>query len=268
MTSKTSETTEKAYEPSTSLGAKVARKLLPMRARRDLKFKLERPLVSFTFDDFPRSARYQGGDILAMQGWRATYYVAAGLMGIANHHGESFREIDLEHVQACGHEIAGHTYSHLDCAANSSKTVLDEIERNTAALKALGVSNPIEHFAWPYGTTNAAHKSMLADHFKSMRGVNSGVHYGKADLNLLKSTPLFSGPKLETALLHLSSLKKKPGWLIFFTHDVRPNPSEWGINQRDFGKVIAAVKDCGAEVLPVGKAIKKLERQKLGGPYG
>lgn len=248
-----------AYEPSTSFGAKISRKLLHLQARRDLKFKLDRPLVSFTFDDFPRSARYQGGDILAMQGWRATFYVAAGLKDIENHHGKSFREIDLTHILECGHEIAGHTYSHLDCAECLSEHVLMEIERNAAALKAMGVTKPIEHFAWPYGTTNAAHKAALGKHFKSMRGVTSGVHHSRADLNLLKSTPLFSGSELDNALELLRGLKKRPGWLIFFTHDVRNSPSKWGITPADFGKVIAAVKDCGADVLPVGKAIRKLE---------
>lgn len=220
-------------------------------------------MVSFTFDDFPRTARYQGGDILAMQGWRATYYVAAGLMGIENHHGESFHATDVQQLHECGHEISGHTYSHLDCAQSTPEQVIAETKRNTAALKAMGVDTPIEHFAWPYGTTNAAHKAALAKRFKSMRGVSSGVHYGKADLNLLKSTPLFSGPETDEALSLLQGLKKKPGWLIFFTHDVRANPSKWGISGRDFGRVIAAVKDCGADVLPVGKALEKLE-----GHYG
>ena len=249
----------KAYEPSSSIRAKVSRKLLPMQARRDLKFKLERPIVSFTFDDFPRSARYQGADILAMQGWRATFYVAAGLKDITNHHGDSFREIDLTHIRECGHEIAGHTFSHLDCTNSTPEQVLAEIEQNSTALRAMGVSTPIEHFAWPYGTANGALKSALGKRFKSMRGVTSGVHYKKADLNMLKSVPLFSGAEYDDALQMLGALKEKPGWLIFFTHDVRDIPSKWGITPIEFGKIIAAVKDCGAQVLPVGKALKKLE---------
>ena len=252
-----------AYQPSMSIGAKISRKIVPLQARRNLRFKLKRPIISFTFDDFPRSARTQGGDVLALQGWQATFYVAAGLMNIKNHHGESFKETDLAHLRKCGHEIAGHTYSHLDCAKSSPEQVMAEITQNNAALKALGVTEPIEHFAWPYGTTNSAHKSVLGKHFKSMRGVSPGVHYGKADLNLLKSTPLFSGPEFDQTLEMVKGLKKRPGWLIFFTHDVRTTPSQWGISPLDLGKVIAAVKDSGADVLPVGQALQKLE-----GSYG
>lgn len=251
--------TGQAYEPSTSLSAKISRKLLPLQARRGLKFKLERPIISFTFDDFPRSALTTGADMLEAENWFATFYVAAGLMGIENHHGESFTEADLTKVQKNGHEIAGHTFSHLDCATSTPAQITAEIDRNNTALIALGVTEPIEHFAWPYGTTTAAHKSALAKHFKSMRGVRSGIMQNSADLNCLKSTPLFSGAEFDQALEQVAGLNKRPGWLIFFTHDVRENPSEWGITPSDFGGIIAAVKDSGAEVLPVGKALKQLE---------
>lgn len=252
-----------AYQPSTSLSAKISRKLLPLQARRNLRFKLERPIVSFTFDDFPYTAFTKGADMLIAEDWHATFYVSAGLMGIENHHGESFNEADLTNACRAGHEIAGHTYSHLDCATSSPAQVMAEIERNETALTALGVTQPIEHFAWPYGTTTAGHKSALGKHFKSMRGVRSGVMHNSADLNCLKSTPLFSGTKCDQALEQVAGLNKRPGWLIFFTHDVRENPSQWGITPSDFRKVVTAVINSGAEVLTVGKALKKLE-----GNYG
>ena len=248
-----------AYEPSTSLSAKISRKLLPLQARRNLRFKLERPIISFTFDDFPRSALTNGAQRLEAQDWRATFYVAAGLMGIENHHGESFTETDLALLQSNGHEIAGHTFSHLDCSQCSAEQINAEIERNNTALTALGVTDTIEHFAWPYGTATAAHKTALGRYFKSMRGVRSGVHHNSVDLNCLKSTPLFSGAEFETALEQVQALNKRPGWLIFFTHDVRDEPSKWGITPQDFEKIIEAVKVSGADVLPVGKALNKLE---------
>ena len=39
------------------------------------------PIISFTFDDFPRSALYTGGAILERFGLNGTYYAAFGLMG-------------------------------------------------------------------------------------------------------------------------------------------------------------------------------------------
>jgi len=248
------------YQPSASLSAKISRKLLPLRARRDIRVSLKRPIVSFTFDDFPRSALYEGADMLAKHKWRATFYVAASLANVQNHHGHSFVKPDLARLQAKAHEIAGHTYSHLDCGQSTREQVLAEIARNNVALTALGVKKPIEHFAWPYGTTNIATKTALAGHFKSMRGVTPGVNRGRTDLNCLKSTPLYSGAKLDHALKLINGLKKRPGWLILFTHDVRDNPSEWGVTTKEFLETIAAVKTSGALVLPVGEALDMVKK--------
>ncbi len=49
------------------------------------------PIVSFSFDDFPRTAYSAGGAILERFGVRGTYYAAAGLMNTANELGEQFR---------------------------------------------------------------------------------------------------------------------------------------------------------------------------------
>jgi peptidoglycan/xylan/chitin deacetylase (PgdA/CDA1 family) len=39
------------------------------------------PMISFTFDDFPRSALHVAGRILEDHGIAGTYYVSLGLMG-------------------------------------------------------------------------------------------------------------------------------------------------------------------------------------------
>ena len=53
------------------------------------------PVVSFSFDDFPRTAYTVGGAILKSLDVRGTYYTAPGLMDTTNHLGEQFRAEDL-----------------------------------------------------------------------------------------------------------------------------------------------------------------------------
>ena len=216
------------YQPSTNLSAKISRKILPFRARRDLHFTLTRPIVSFTFDDFPRSAITNGSNILETENWLASFYVAAGLMGVDNHHGEHFAADDIVNLASRGHEIAGHTFSHIDCDTLGYAQTLAEIKKNKAALSAIGYGEEIEHFAYPFGAANAKLKHGLQGKFKTMRGITPGVHIGKADLNALKSTPLYSGDKMEEALRMIQGLKSKPGWLILFAHDIQDAPSVWG----------------------------------------
>jgi hypothetical protein len=54
------------------------------------------PIVTFSFDDFPRSALTTGADIIEKCGGRATYYVSMGLMGQRNDLGEQFESADLQ----------------------------------------------------------------------------------------------------------------------------------------------------------------------------
>ena len=70
-------------------------------------------VVSFTFDDFPKSALTAGGSILERHGARGTYYVASKL---AKTDGAVGRLFDVEDISAAhhnGHEIGCHTYTHL-----------------------------------------------------------------------------------------------------------------------------------------------------------
>ena len=80
-------------------------------------------VVSFTFDDFPRSSLEQGGAILERFGARGTFYTALGLEGGDGELGPLFRREDLERAAAAGHEIGCHTFSHIDCAKATAPEV-------------------------------------------------------------------------------------------------------------------------------------------------
>src|SRR5579863_2515511 len=76
---------------------------------------LGKAIVSFTFDDFPRSAWTAGGRILGEYGASGTYYASLGLMGKTTLVGEMFDRRDLEAAAEAGHELACHTYDHVLC---------------------------------------------------------------------------------------------------------------------------------------------------------
>src|SRR5206468_1978257 len=48
---------------------------------RALDTRLGEPVVSFCFDDFPRSAVTEGGRMLRAHGWTGTYYAAGSFCG-------------------------------------------------------------------------------------------------------------------------------------------------------------------------------------------
>ena len=59
-----------------------------------------------------------------------------------------------------GHEVAGHTFDHLDCHRTPEADLTFDLDANDAALRGLGAA-PI-HFAYPYGEVSPRAKALLA----------------------------------------------------------------------------------------------------------
>ena len=72
----------------TRIKSRFRREVSKRSARRCVPMRNETPLVSFTFDDFPRSALLQGGEILSDHGLKGTFFRFIWLNGA----GESDRQ--------------------------------------------------------------------------------------------------------------------------------------------------------------------------------
>ncbi len=251
------------YEPSRSIGAKISRRLTVYRARRDLKFKIDRPVVSFTFDDCPKSAITNGISLLENEGWHATIYIAGGLLDVENHHGKMMSIHDVRRLDRKGHEIGGHTFSHRDASSTELNRFLSDVERNQKFLKTNGI-RPGKSFAYPFGEVSPALKTALSKNFIGLRGIRSGIHKGVVDRNQIRSYPVFSSKGMDDVIEAINNLKKnRSSWLTLFTHDVRQTPSDWGCTPEEMKTLISAVKKSGAMVLPISNAIEYLKDHEL-----
>ena len=70
-----------AYSADRSLKGKLRRRIARLAQRRPVRMALERPMISFTFDDMPVTAALAGAQVLEQRGARGTYYVSTGLAG-------------------------------------------------------------------------------------------------------------------------------------------------------------------------------------------
>ena len=239
----------KAYIPSAGLVGKLKRQAVRRLAKSPFPIKLDRSVVSFSFDDFPKSAAEAGADILERHGWRGTFFASGGFAGGENHLGKMFDIGVLKRLHAAGHEIACHTFSHIDIAQTPLSEVEAEIDRNRAYLDACGFEAPFDTFAFPYGEASLAAKRALTNRFAALRGVRAGVNRGVADRGLLLAAPLDGGQRgLAQALRWIEDAKREPGWLIFYGHDVREAPSEWGCTPAFLETVCEAVASADFEV--------------------
>ena len=241
-----------------SVAALVARKIGYLMATRPAKVSWDGGVVSFTFDDFPKSALTNGGPVLADRGLRGTFYTALNLAGGEGNLGRMFDPEEVVAAHRAGHEIACHTYRHLDCCHAGRTEILDELFENGAKLSALLGGAPMVNFAYPYGAVSLAAKRVVAHRFASCRGTGQGINRGMVDLADLLGTRIydcvFDGAVLR-ALIDRN--KEIGGWLIFYTHDVFDMPSEFGCKPAQLDEIVGYAASV-SDVLPVRDVVERL----------
>jgi peptidoglycan/xylan/chitin deacetylase (PgdA/CDA1 family) len=240
--------------------------------KRQLVVKTHVPLVSFTFDDFPRSAFLEAGSILSRHGARGTYYASLGLMGKQSPMGTMFEAGDLKELLGLGHELGCHTFGH----CHSLNTPPDIYERaiveNQNALSELLPGAKFQTFAYPYSAPGVSVKRVAGGHFLCCRGggLRPGRYFpraggqtfnsGVSDLNLLCAVFLEKSRENPEAVKKLIDQNARArGWLIFATHDVCERPSRFGCTHDFFEQVVQWSLESGARLLPVVEALEELK---------
>jgi peptidoglycan/xylan/chitin deacetylase (PgdA/CDA1 family) len=215
------------------------------------------PMVSFTFDDLPKSAATVGARILEHHGARGTFYVIGSQVGTSLPEWEMVDRDDVVALHRRGHEIACHTFSHKRTCDIDAKTLAAEVRRNQDFLHTLDPSIQIENFAYPFGYGSFNHKRQLGGLFRSCRSIVPGVNSGAADLQFLRAMPLIDKridrDGIERAF---DEAQDANGWLIFYTHDVADEPSAYGCSPALLNYAIEAAAARKIPVLSMAEALQ------------
>lgn len=246
-----------AYEPDRTLKGKLRRRLIRLAHRRPAKVALQRPMVSFSFDDAPATACEAGARALEARGLRGTYYFAAGLAGRDGPMGRYATSEDARRLHEAGHEIACHTYSHLDCGQSSQAETLADVDRNAESLAAWGAGEPVS-FAYPYGDVAAPAKSALSGRFKTLRALHHGLITDGADLNQTPAVGIEGEDGEAVANAWLDKAKARKAWLILYTHDVADPPSQWGCATPALERLIDRALADGFDVVTVAEGARRI----------
>jgi peptidoglycan/xylan/chitin deacetylase (PgdA/CDA1 family) len=221
--------------------------------------RLRAPVVSITFDDFPKSAWTRGGALLAKHGVKATYYVSGGFEGRRVDGLDYYDADDLKAAAAAGHEIGCHTFSHERVWSLDDASLMDDVDRNAAFVQDLLGDYALSSFAYPYGEASPRTKLAVGRRFPTSRGIRKGVNAGLVDLSQLKAAGVEARSWSPAAIEGLvQAARRKGGWLIFFTHDVSEAPSPYGATPEMLAHALRTVQAAGIEVLPVKHALARL----------
>lgn len=219
--------------------------------------------MSFTFDDFPRTAYTAGGSILRQFGARGTFYAAPGLMGSSNGLGDQFHLDDLHCLIEDGHELGSHTFHHVSSLKTPLSVFLEEVREGRAAMEKLSGLAVSNNFAYPFGAVSAAAKRVVSREMLSCRSIFRGVNAPFADLNLLRANALYGdSDQLDLVRRLLDDNEQRKGWLIFYTHDVRENPSPYGCTPRLFESTVKSVFERRMPILSVREVLARKGRDE------
>jgi peptidoglycan/xylan/chitin deacetylase (PgdA/CDA1 family) len=241
---------------STGPWAKIERRLAKVMARRMVRLRNPKPMISFTFDDAPHTACTRGRRLLEQYKVRGTFYVCGGLTGQLEP--ERMHTLaELQALAAAGHELGCHGYEHIDYQSLNKDQMVSDTMRNAQFLSDLGVPTADLNFAYPFGCASPGVKRFVSRRYTSARGIGDGLNVGEVDLALLKATRLYEGRITDAEVTALiEDNVRQNGWLIFFTHGVQDKPDAYGCTPDMLEHALHISVQSGAEVLTVRDALQ------------
>lgn len=238
------------------LNLKIQRWLAVRTLRNVQPLQAAAGVVSFSFDDAPKTACLLGREVLERHGVHGTWYVAGGLTDRLEQGRVCHSADDVRTLLARGHHVGCHTFSHRPCTTLTPAEMTAELRRNHLYLDALGVPADDRHFSFPLGAFHLASKRLASQAFVTSRITGGGMQTQAADLNALTSERLYERlmtPERLSALIDQVAAEK--AWLIFYTHDVEDHPSQWGCTPQLLDLAVRAALNAGCKVLPVNQAL-------------
>lgn len=234
----------------------IGRRMARWVGRRMAVLRNKRPIISFTFDDFPVSAYTRTAPLFQQAGVYATFYTSIGLLGKTAPTGEiASRELFRE-VLSSPHEVGCHTFDHLGAFETPFGAYRASVEKN---LRELRQFDPVATFAthsYPISFPRARTKRYVGHRFQACRAGGQIHNQGSLDLAYLQSFFIERSRSNPAAIREqIERSVQANGWLIFSTHDVDDNPTVYGCTPALFETILEWSLASGAQILPVRDAL-------------
>lgn len=217
----------------------------------------DKACISFTFDDVPRCTFDYAVPILDKYNCKATFYLCGSLC--KDDDKKYFGPGQVASLLERGHEIGCHTFSHVKSGTASNKKFAGDLFQNKKYFEENFNSLNLDNFSYPNGSVGIWNKSLVNKMYSTARTTCLGINVNPIDLGFLLAYKLYSC-KLNTSDIDslLEGAKKTKGWLIFYTHDVCPNPSGNGCEPDLFEYAVKKSLQMETDVLNVRDVLRKM----------
>lgn len=227
----------------------------------------DQPMVSITFDDGWQSVYDRALPLLDKHDFRSTHYVNASSIETPNF----MTAAEVKQLHEAGHEIAAHSYEHVDLTSIGADRLHEEMRKSEEALAAAGLAT--DGLAPPYGRSDPQVDWYASKYFDIVRGTDQGLNTRQTlerhDLKVFYVTDETTPDILAEALAETSRVN---GWLILVYHQIATSESTGTqastiaadrstITSDALAAQLQVLDESGIEVQPVAQAFKKLQDQ-------
>ena len=213
-------------------------------------------MVTFTFDDVPKSVFTVGFPILEKYHYPATIYVETRNTTFNGY----MNWDDVGVVAKAGWEIGAHTHTHPHLTKLTNEEILEDLLISTQEFAAHGYAP--QNFASPFGDMDERVLAIIKRHYASQRAAwPNGVNVGELDPYNIQSYAISKDTTWEEMSNLLDGLQREGGWLVLQMHDVTPKGVTVG-QQYDTNlleDIVEEVHSRGFPVITIRQALENLQ---------
>lgn len=227
----------------------------------------DRPMVSITFDDGWQSVYDRALPLLDKHDFRSTQYVNASSLETPNF----MTAAEVQQMHQAGHEIAAHSYEHIDLTSIGAGRLDDQLRKSKETLAAAGLGTG--GLAPPFGRSDPQVNWYASKYFDVLRGTHEGINT-RQNLDPFNLKVFYVTEETTTDMLTeaLAETSRANGWLVLVYHQIGA-PETAASQGKAVGKdestissdVLAAqlqlIDKSGIEVQTVAKAFEQLHRR-------
>lgn len=227
--------------------------------------------VSLTFDDgLPEHLTYAIPELNRF-GIKGTFFVIQCPEKTKKMYDACFRTTEWQKTAANGHEIGGHSVTHLypqEVDANITRACAEIEECKNFLTK--NISPQITSYAYPYTYSNQAIIDSVKQHFKQARGMNDSRGEDKyiipGDNRNIFNLPSFqtNEDNLDMAEQWFIKAENEGAWIILMFHGIGPNKSRYdNIGTEKFHKLLSLLKTKNLWIAPFGTVAEKYKESLI-----
>lgn len=214
--------------------------------------KLEKGMVTFSFDDGLASQFQNARPILNKAGLKSGYYIITDSVGDSNY----MSWANIKTLATEGNEIGGHTRTHPDLTTLSGSAATSEIKGSFDDLVSHGLSP--KTFVYPYGAVNPTIETITKNAgYSGSRASYWGLNSPTADKYALYDIRVDATTKASDINKFIDQAVADKRWLILELHDVLPQiVGDYDTDIATFQAIVDHAKSSGIKVVTMEEGLQ------------